>query len=152
MALKGLAAASVALSLARAGVVQFHHSDLVALPSGSVAILDAGNAEVYRWMAGHTRPGQWYFGMPPYTLPLELRNPTPIEAPSPGEYGRPEQIAAAIDGLERSRAEILLLRPVLYVPHKGDHLLPFKNYLLDRYHLVKTFSTGDEVWERIHQE
>jgi hypothetical protein len=151
-AVRGLAAASVALALTRGVALQFHHEDLVALPAGSVAILDAGNAEVYRWMAGHTRPGQWYFGMPPYTLPLKLRNPTPIEAPTPGEYGRPEQIAAAVEGLERRRTDVLLLRPVLYLRDEVDHLRPFRNYLFKHYRLLKTFSTGDEVWERIREE
>jgi len=54
--------------------------------------------------------------------------------------------------LERRRTDILLLRPVLYVRDEVDHLRPFRNYLLGHYRLVKTFSTGDEVWERIDQE
>jgi hypothetical protein len=147
-----LAVASIALALTRGVALQSHHRDLINLPVGSVAVLDAGNAEVYRWMADHTRPGQWYFGMPPYTLPLKLRNPTPIEAPSPGEYGRPEQIAAAVDALKRRPTAFLLLRPVLYQSDEVDHLRPFRDYLFTHYRLLRTLSTGDEVWERIHQE
>jgi hypothetical protein len=106
-------------------------------------------------MASRTHPGQWYFGMPPYTLPLELKNPTPIEAPAPGDYCRPEQIAAVDEGLERTQTEMLLLRPAMYLPHllgyKEDHLQPFHDYLFQHYRRIKIFATGDEVWERIHR-
>jgi hypothetical protein len=149
---RGLGAISLAVSFTQAASAQLPHYDRVNLPAGHVAILDAGNAEVYRWMASHTHPGQWYFGMPPYTLPLELKNPTPIEAPAPGDYCRPEQIAAVDEGLERTRTEILLLRPAMYLPHllgyEEDHLQPFHDYLFGHYRRVKVFLTGDEVWER----
>jgi hypothetical protein len=154
IAARGLGAISVAVAFTQVAAVQLHHYDLLDLPAGHVAITDAGNAEVYRWMASRTHPGQWYFGMPPYTLPLALKNPTPIEAPAPGDYGRPEQIAAVVEGLERTQTEMLLLRPPMYVPHllgyKADHLQPFHDYLLGHYRRTKLFATGDEVWERIH--
>jgi hypothetical protein len=153
IAARGLAAISAALALAQAAAAQLHHADLLDLPAGHVAIADAGNADVYRWMARQTHPGQWYFGMPPYTLPLALRNPTPIEAPGPGEYTRPEQIAAVIEGLERTQTKLLLLRPPMYIPHllgyKKDHLQPFHDYLFGQYRRTRLFKTGDEVWERI---
>jgi hypothetical protein len=107
---------------------------------------------MYRWTVEHTRPGQWYFGMPPLTLPLALRNPTPIEAPAPGEFSRPEQIAAAVNGLDRTQTTLLVLKPVMYVPHllgyKADHLQPFQDYLYLHYRRTKIFSNGEEVWER----
>src|SRR5262249_34011096 len=74
-----LAAVSAVLALAQAATTQLHHADQLDLAAGRVAIADTGNAEVYRWMARRTQPGQWYFGMPPYTLPLALKNPAPIE-------------------------------------------------------------------------
>jgi hypothetical protein len=142
------------VALAQVAAAQLHHADQLDLPAGHVAIRDLRNAQVYRWMASRTHPGQWYFGMPPYTLPLALKNPTPIEAPGPGDYSRPEQIAAVVEGLERTQTEILLLRPPMYIPHllgyKADHLQPFHDYLFGHYRRTKVFSTGDEVWERIH--
>ena len=153
IAIRSLAAISALLALGQATTAQLHHSDQLDLPAGQVAIADAGNARVYRWMASRTHPGQWYFGMPPYTLPLALKNPTPIEAPGPGDYSRPEQIASAVEGLERTQTRILLLRPPMYVPHllgyRADHLQPFHDYLLAHYRRTKLFTTGDEVWERV---
>ncbi len=150
---RGLAVISLAVALAQVAAVQLHRYAQLDLPAGHVAIPDARNAEVYRWMAMRTHPGEWYFGMPPYTLPLALKNPTPIEAPGPGEYSRPEQIAAVIDGLERTQADMLLLRPPMYIPHffgyKADHLQPFHDYLFEHYRRTKIFATGDEVWERV---
>ena len=148
-----LGAASLVVALGQ--IVSIHRSrgGVVDLPIGRVYVADGTNAEVYRWMTEHTRPGQWYFGMPPYTLPLLLRNPAPVEATGPGEYCRPEQVAATVQGLERSRPPLLLLRPSIYVPHqtgdKVDHLRPFHDYLLQNYRETKVFTTGDEVWERV---
>jgi hypothetical protein len=154
MAARGLAAISVAVAFAQVAAAQLHSAAQLDLPAGHVAIRDARNAEVYRWMASRTHPGQWYFGMPPYTLPLALKNPTPIEAPAPGDYSRPEQITAAVAGLERTQTKLLLLRPPMYVPHllgyRADHLQPFHDYLFRHYRRTKLFATGDEVWERIH--
>jgi hypothetical protein len=90
--------------------------------------------------------------MPPYTLPLALKNPTPIEAPAPGDYSRPDQIAAVLEGLERTQTKLLLLQPAMYIPHllgyKKDHLQPFHDYLFRHYRRTRLFETGDEVWER----
>ena len=148
-----LAAVSFCVALAQIAAIQRRRPNELELPVGRVAVPDAANYEVYRWMAEHTRPGQWYFGLPPLTLPLGLRNPTPIEAPAPGEFSRPEQIAAAVNGLERTRTPLLVLRPVMYIPHllgyKADHLQPFQDYLYLHYRRTKVFSNGDEVWERI---
>ena len=152
VAASALGTVSLAVALAQIAAIQLRHSLALDLPVGHVGILEADHYEVYRWMVGHTRPGQWYFGMPPLTLPLGLRNPTPIEAPAPGEFSRPEQIAAVVDGLERTKTPLLVLEPVMYVPHllgyNADHLQPFQSYLYLHYRKTKTFSDGEEVWER----
>ncbi len=148
-----LAAVSLGVALAQIAAIQSRRPNELELPVGSVVVPEAANYEVYRWMAEHTRPGQWYFGLPPLTLPLGLRNPTPIEAPAPGEFSRPEQIAAAVNDLERTRTPLLVLRPAMYIPHllgyKADHLQPFQDYLYLHYRRTKVFSNGDEVWQRI---
>ena len=151
----GLAAISLAVAFSQVAVIQLRHHERLDLPAGHVTVPRDDDAEVYRWMASRTHPGQWYFGMPPYTLPLRLKNPTPIEAPAPGDYSRPEQIAAVIDGLERTHPDLLLLRRPMYIPHlmgyQADHLQPFRDYLLEHYRRTKLFATGDEAWERFHR-
>lgn len=150
MWLGGVSVGVAAISVARTQIMPVSYLDL---PAGRVAIREPAQYEVYRWMKEHTRPGQMYFGMPSMYLPFGLVNPTPIDAPAPSEYGRPEQIAAAIEGLERSRAPVLLLRQSMYIPHllgyPADHLQPFQDYLYQNYRRIKSFSTGDEVWERV---
>jgi hypothetical protein len=152
VAATGIGAVSLSVALAQIAAIQLRQPRTLDLPVGRVAFPDAATYEVYRWMGEHTHAGQWYFGMPPLTLPLELRNPAPIEDPAPGEFSRPEQIAAAIEGLERTRTPLLLLLPVMYVPHllgdKADHLQPFQDYLYLHYRRTKIFSNGEEVWER----
>jgi len=143
---------SFGVALAQITSIQLRKSLTLDLPIGRVGIPEVANYEVYRWMADHTRPGQWYFGMPPLTLPLGLRNPTPIEDPAPAEFSRPEQIAAAVEGLERTKTPLLVLLPAMYIPHllgySADHLQPFQDYLYLHYRKTKIFSNGEEVWER----
>jgi hypothetical protein len=152
---QGLTLASVAVAAIL--ILRVHHQRpaLLTLPAGNVAIYDPQIAQVYRVMAERTRPGQWFFGLPSLTLPLGLRNPTPIEAPSPGQYTRPEQIAAVIAGLERTQPPLLLLRPSMYDPHLAGYpagnLAPFQNYLFAHYRKTSTFPTTDEVWERVEK-
>ncbi len=144
---------AVAVSVAMPLRIQARHWGYLDLPAGRAAIQDPAVCEVYRWAMEHTRPGQMYFGMPPMYLPLKLRNPAPIDAPGPSEYTRPEQIAAVIQALEANRVPMMILRRSMYVPHAlgyaADHLQPFQDYLYRHYRLTRSFSTGDEVWERV---
>jgi hypothetical protein len=153
LAAAALGTVSLAVALAQIAAIQSRRTGMLDLPIGRVVVPEAANFEMYRWMAEHTRPGQWYFGLPPLTLPLALRNPASIEAPAPGEFSRPEQIAAAIQGLERTRTPLLVLLPVMYVPHRlgytADHLQPFQDYLYLHYRRTKIFANGNEAWERI---
>ena len=152
VAATALGVMSFSVALAQIAAIQLRHRLTLDLPIGHVGIPEAANYEVYRWMADHTRPGEWYFGMPPLTLPLGLRNPTPIEDPAPGEFSRPKQIAAVVDGLERTKTPLLVLLPAMYIPHllgySADHLQPFQDYLYLHYRKTKIFSNGEEVWER----
>jgi hypothetical protein len=153
LAAKALTALSVAIAIALIVGVHLHRCYSVTLPAGKVAVYDPDIAKVYSSMAQRTKPAQWFFGLPSLTLPLKLRNPTPIEAPAPGDYTRPQQIAEVIAGLERTRTPLLLLRPSMYVPHilgyRADHLQPFHDYLFAHYRRTSAFETGDEVWERL---
>lgn len=151
-----LGALAIAVALSVSLRTQERHWSYVALPAGRAALDDPAVSEVYRWAMEHTHPGQPYYGMPPMYLPLKLWNPTPVEALGPSEYTRPEQVAAVIKALEKDRVPLLILRRSMYVPHAlgfaANYLQPFQQYLYRKYRLTKTFSTGDEVWERVEME
>lgn len=104
----------------------------------------------------NTRPGQWYFGLPPLALALELRNPTPMAEISPGEYSRPEQAAAIIQGIEKAMVPVIVLRPQMYLSslrsHLPNHLQPFRDNLYRNYHKTTNFASGDEIWERVDKQ
>ena len=151
---KALGAMSVVVAAGQIFSIQTRPKQILDLPVGRVAILDPGNYEVYRWMSEHTHPGQWYFGMPPFTLPLGLLNPTPVESTGPGAYTRPEMVAAVVHGLETKPTPLIVLRSEASFRRKihytVDYSQPFRDYLHQHYRHIKTFSTGDEVWELIN--
>ena len=149
----GLGTVSLAVTLSQVSVMQLRPGQFVTLPTGRTAIPDAVNYEVYRWMAEHTRPGQWYFGLSPFTLPLGLRDAAPVEGLGPGDYSRPEQVAAAITALEKTQPPLMLLLPEQYLLYQqaigANHLRPFYEYLYRHYKRTQRFSNGFEAWERI---
>jgi len=149
---RALGAVSVAIAATQIAVIQARPKQVIDLPIGRVAILDSANYEVYRWMAQHTRAGQWYFGLPPMTLPLGLRNPAPVEFVGPGAYTRPEMVAAVVQSLELKPVPLVVIRPDTSIRRRQqytvDYSQPFFGYLHRYYRRTKTFSTGDEVWER----
>jgi hypothetical protein len=153
-AILGVLAIAIALSLPLR--TQRRHWSYMALPTGRAVVDDPAVSELYHWAMEHTHSGQPYFGMPPMYLPLKLHNPTPVEALGPSEYTRPEQVAAVIQGIEKERVPLMILRPPMYVPHSlgysVEYLRPFEQYLDRNYRLIKTFSTGDEVWQRIETQ
>jgi hypothetical protein len=147
-----LGAASVAVAAAQIAVIQLRPARVLDLPVGRVAILPGSDYyDIYRWMEANTKPGQWYFGLAPLALAFELRNPTPMAEISPGEYTRPEQVASIVQGIERARVPVIVLRPMMYSPswNLPDHLQPFRNDLYLHYRKTKSFASGDEIWERV---
>ena len=147
-----LAALSLAIAVylpIRNQTMHWHYLDL---PAGRTAILDPNRYEVYRWMAENTHPGQMYFGMGPFALPLWLQTPAPISAPVPYEYDRPEHIAASIAAIENNRMPLLLLKPYRYLAgtwgYTDQHLRAYQAYLDQHYRCIKTFPAGFELWVR----
>jgi hypothetical protein len=71
----------------------------------------------------------------------------------PGEYTRPEQVDAIVQGIERAKVPLIVLRPGRHVPdlqsQLSDHLQPFRDYLYLHYRKTKSFPSGDEIWERV---
>jgi hypothetical protein len=145
---------SILIALAAIASIQLKPRRFLTLPIGQVAVPPrADYYDIYRWMAENTESGQWYFGLPPLTLALELKNPTPMGEMSLGEYTRPEQVTEIVEGIERVGVRIIVLRPAMYRPTSGDllpdHLQPFRDNLYLHYRREHVFQSGDEVWRRI---
>jgi len=147
-----LGAVSCLIAVSEIYAVQFHPKARISLPSGSYVVADAKNYELYRWTADHTQPGQWLFGFTVLDLPLQVRNPTPLEALGPGEYTRPEQVSVVIAALDRVKTPLLILPGLIVRPEspgrKTDNLEPFRDFLRRQYHCVKIFYGGFEAWQR----
>jgi hypothetical protein len=120
------------------------------LPGGDAAITPQAYEKLH-WIMLHTTPGQFFFqaDWPGMYLPLKLRNPTFVDAISPGEETRPEDIASVIQQLEGKRVQYVLWRARLDSAESSkDHLLPLRTYLHLKYTQVHAFADGDTVWER----
>jgi len=148
-----LGSVSAAVAMAGIAAVQLRPERFLNLPVGRVAIPPrADYYDIYRWMAENTKPGQWYFGLHPLPLALKLRFATPVSQMTPGEYTRPEQVTEIVDGIDRRRVPVIVLRPRMYSPSElnglPDHLQPFRDYLYLHYDKVKSFPSGDEIWVR----
>jgi len=145
-------ALAVALAIAAPVYTQRHWRACLDLPAGRTAIVDPVQWEQYRWAVRHTSPGQPFFGNSTMYLPLRLRNPAPIEGFDSSEYTRPEQVVALVQALQKSRTPLMILDSpnIAFTSTRFPlgHLGPFQDYLLQNYHLTKTFPSGDQVWER----
>lgn len=149
-----LGAVSMALAVVQIAEIQLTPERILDLPVGRVAVpRNANYYDVYRWMAENTKPGQWYFGLPMLTLPLELRNPTPMAEMIRGEYTRPEQVAAIVQGIERVTVPVIVMKPQRNTSSSWDqlpdHLQPFRDELKLHYRNTITFPSGDEIWQRV---
>jgi len=149
-----LGVVSTALAALQIAATQLSPKRILDLPVGRVAVPPKTDYyDIYRWMADNTRPGQWYFGLPLLTLPLELRNPTPMAEMTRGEYTRPDQVAAIVQGIERVKVPVIVLRQKKDSAgardQLPDHLQPFRDNLHLHYRKTKTFPSGDEIWQRV---
>ena len=120
------------------------------LPAGRTAFKDVAGYEEYRWVLGHTHPGQFFFGLPMY-IPFRMRDPAAIEFYDGSEYTRPEQVAALVQALEERQVPLLILGVSKKYPFDttSPRLAPFRDYLFQKYRLIKIFATGNECWGRI---
>jgi hypothetical protein len=124
-------------------------------PAGRTAILSPVDYDKYQWVFQRTRPGEFFFEAhwPDLYFPVHLRNPAEVPFLTPNEYTRPEQVRNVLEALERHQVRFVLWSPAnLDIPVNshptGDHLGQLRAYLRDYYHVVKTFSDSDQVWER----
>jgi len=133
--------------------VQRHARCYIDLPSGRTAFLRPIVYDRYKWISEHTRPSEPFFeGVWADTyVALSLHNPTPVPYVTNTDYTRPEQVQAVVKSLERTGVRLVLWSLELDTPQgkiEGDHLGPLRVFLRSRYHMVKTFADGDQVWER----
>ena len=148
-----LAGAAIALAIGVSVRIQTKWHACLDLPSGRTAFLDPPLYEEYRWLVGATRPGQYFFGLPPLYYAFHMRNPAAIEGFHPSEYTRPRQVVALIEALESYCVPLIVIRQsrdfLAVRASPRDPLTPFRIYLTRNYQLTKTFVTGDDVWRRI---
>lgn len=150
-----IAIIAVSVSLLFAVGVPLHRqiksAPTLELPGGRTAFLDPSDYEEYRWMASHTHPGQYFFGMPPMFMPLHLLNPAPVGGLDTTDYTRPDQVAASLRAINQHPVPLIVIRgPLdLVVTSAFDHTGSFRTYLHANYELTKTFPNGDRAWQRI---
>ena len=134
--------------------VQRHVSGYLDLPSGRTAFLQPNDYELFKWLSEHTRPGEFFLeaNWANTYVALGLRDPAPVPFFIQSDYTRPEQVRATITALERRRVRFVLWSLGLDIPQNGsgagDHLGPLRAELRARYHVIKSFADGDQVWER----
>ena len=136
-------------------VMQRHWRGYVDLPTGRTAFLDRDEYEEFSWFAQHTHAGESFFNGTQLSFVLGLENPTTVDYVTVTEYTRPEQVSAAIQGLERHRTPLVVYyahtyapTPDLYPPGRmRSNLGPFLEYVARNYHLTKAFPQW-QVWER----
>ena len=149
----GLSMVALALTMFVPIRIQLHPRSYLQLPSGRAAFLDPQEHEEYEWILSNTRPGDFFFGLPPLYYSFHLQNPAPVEVLVTSDYTRPEQVASVIEALEKHRVELVVLRDSRVLLQKsgspGDHLNPFRTYVTRNYRLIKSFSIGDDVWQRV---
>ncbi len=139
---------------ARPLVTQLQWKADLDLPTGRTAFIDSLLYEKCEWMSQRTQPFDYFFGDHLISYTLRLRNAGRVPFLRPTDYTRPEEVADAIDGLERFQVRFVswyigLDREKEAGRHpEGDHLGPMRRYLHEHYHVAHTFANGDEIWER----
>ena len=122
------------------------------LPTGKTVFADAGTYDEFRWISERIRPGDYFFGNLQICFAFDLRNPTQIDFLTTTDYTRPEQVAEVISSLEKNRVRYIVVWDFAIddpgYRQAGDHLGPLISYLGSHYRAVKSFSSGDLVWER----
>jgi hypothetical protein len=134
--------------------VQRHASGYIDLPSGRTAFLQPIFYERFKWLSQQTRPADFFLeaSWANTYVALGLRNPAPVPFVTSCDYTRPEQARAVLEALEARRVRLVLWSLDLDIPQNdsgaGDHLGPLHADLRSRYHVIKSFADGDQVWER----
>jgi hypothetical protein len=129
-----------------------HHTFVVDFPAGRAAT-DALNRDKLLWFVARVPPGGALFAAdrPNVYLPLGVHNPLFLDAAVPTRQTRIEYVDRAIAQIERARLQYVLWSPALEDCAGGPEMagmVALRAYIHERYHPVRTFSDGDEAWER----
>ena len=134
---------------------QRHLTPCLDTPSGRIAFLAPELYDRYRWIRDHTRPGDFFYqaDWADTYFALELNNPTPLPFLTSTDYTRPEQVQQVVKGLAEHNVLLVLWSSVGLDMHllegdAPDHLGPLRAHLRTQYYVVKTFTGGDEIWQR----
>ncbi len=135
--------------------LQRHWRGYVDLPIGRTALLDPVTYEKVQWLAQNTHAGESFVDGPELTFALSLDNPMTVDYVTPTEYTTIEQVAAAIEGMEKHKTRVVALSQYISAPNPTMHargrprsnLAPFLDYVYKNYHLVKVFPAL-QIWER----
>jgi hypothetical protein len=129
-------------------------SQRVLLPGGEVAT-SSQVCEELGWIAQHTKPGQSFFqaAWPGMYLPLQLHNSVFADQVLPGETTPSSKVLLTIRQLDQKQVLYVLwdrsLDSVSGISDPAkDHIAPLRQYLHNQYHLVRTFSNGEQFWQR----
>lgn len=118
------------------------------LPTGRTAFIDQVGYQQTAWFGEQIRPGDTLFGHPQLSFAFSLASPTPLDFVAPNEFTRPSQVEAVLRCLEQQKVRFIFLYPEIIEGHSsGDNLGPFRSYLSENYHIVRTFPSG-QFWER----
>ena len=121
-------------------------------PIGKVAVLNPVQYEEINFLLGKTSPGEYFFGNNGVGYLLGLRDPARVPYVTASNYTRPEQVNDVIESLKRHSVEYVFWSPALAAPQEypssPNHLAPLFTYLSSHYHVIKTFSNFDTVWQK----
>jgi hypothetical protein len=150
-----LAAGTLAYAIAFPARMQTRGWTYLEVPAGRVAFSDTSRLEIFEWVLGHTRPGQYFFdnaGTQPFAFLAGLRSPGPTLFLTTSDYTRPQQVQRMVEGLEKHHVQYILWEAGFDVPSDsgvpGDHQGPLRDYLHSHYRVIKTFPGLVQVWER----
>jgi hypothetical protein len=135
--------------------LQRHWRGYIDLPNGRTAFLDPALYEEFRWFAEKTHASESFFNGPQLSFALSLDNPTTVDYVTQTEYTTPEQVTAAIQGMEKHQTPLVALYQHDYAPSPDlyargrtrSNLGPFLDYVYGNYHLAKVFPEL-QIWER----
>jgi len=146
-------AAVLVVGIVRPVIAQVRWRACLELPTGRTAFFDPALYEKCRWLSERTRPSEYFFGDPFLCFTLGLRNPARVPFVRPTDYTRPEEVEDVVRILEKRQVHFVnWYNGVDASGPSGDHLAPLRLCLSAHYHVAKTFSNFDQVWERQEAE
>ena len=142
------------LAIARPFVMQMRSKMFLNLPTGRTAFLDPAFYDECRWLLDRKSSQDTLFGNHLLSFALRMNGVGRVPFVTPTEYTRPEEVQDGIEALEKFQvrfvswyAGIDTSKDAARHP-EGDHLGAMRIYLHRHYRLARTFSNGDQIWER----